>query len=101
VLELVPEDLPDKASAVVHLIQERALRGLVYLGDDVSDVGVFREMARLREEGGLAGLGLAVVDAETPASVRDRADLALEGVDEVEEFLDSLAQALAEAGGRR
>jgi trehalose-phosphatase len=98
VLELVPAGLPDKGSAVSKLARERGLRGIVFIGDDFSDVAVFREITRRREEEGLPGLGIAVVDAETEEAVREAADAELAGVDEVEEFLAALAQALAKGG---
>jgi len=92
VIELVPRALPDKGMAVSRLLERNSIRGAVYLGDDLSDIAVFREIARRRERDGQPGLALAVVDAETDASVVDAADLTLTGVDEAEELLALLAR---------
>jgi hypothetical protein len=69
------------------------VRGLVYLGDDLSDVIVFEEIARLREAGSLDGLGVAVSDEETDASVFQSAGTVLHSVDEVSDLLERLAGA--------
>ena len=94
VIEMAPGALPSKRSAVINLARGHALRGLVYLGDDISDVGVFEEIGRRRADEGLAGLAIAVVDAETDDSVRRAADLTLEGVEAVDQFFARLADAL-------
>jgi trehalose 6-phosphate phosphatase len=91
VLELAPNDLPDKGKALSRLAGERGMRGLVFMGDDLSDTAIFREISRRRMEEGLPGLAIAVIDDETEALVREMADEELRGVDEVEEFLDRLA----------
>jgi trehalose 6-phosphate phosphatase len=93
VIELVPANLPDKLSAFQHLLQGHGVRGLVYLGDDLSDVIVFEEIARLREAGSLDGLGVAVSDEETDASVFQSAGTVLHSVDEVSDLLERLAGA--------
>jgi len=95
VLELVPSSLPDKASAVARLARQHRIRGLVYLGDDVSDVAVFREVRRRRAEEGCPGLAIAVIDGETDDSVRAAADLLFEGVDAVERLLADAARELS------
>ncbi len=92
VIELVPRSLPDKAAAFRHLVESGGIKGLVYLGDDVSDVAVFREVASQRERGALEGLSIAVIDGETDASVMEAADLTLASVDEVAALLTALAR---------
>jgi trehalose 6-phosphate phosphatase len=98
VIELVPRSLPDKGTAVARLLEARSLRGAVYLGDDFSDIAVFREIARRRWADGLPGLGVAVVDKETDETVWRAADARLEGVTEVETFLEGLAAAMTKEG---
>ena len=98
VIEVVPAALPGKDSAVANLTRERGLRGVVYLGDDVSDVAVFREIGR-RREAEAPGLAIAVVDQETRDEVRGGADATLAGVDAVEAFLTALARGLDASGG--
>lgn len=90
VIELVPQALPDKGTAVARLLERVSARGAVYLGDDLSDIAVFRELARRRQRG-RPGLAVAVVDEETDVSVIEAADATVAGVDGAEELLDLLA----------
>jgi trehalose 6-phosphate phosphatase len=99
VIELVPGQLPDKRKAFLDLLDERAVRALVYLGDDLSDIPVFEEIAARRRRGKLEGVGIAVVDAETDASVAAAADVLVEGVAAAVQLLTSLAALLTESGG--
>ena len=69
VVELVPAWLPDKGTAVAALLAQHGIRGVVYLGDDLSDIAVFRELARRRDAGELASLCIGVIDAETDPAV--------------------------------
>ncbi len=99
VIEVVPAGLPDKASAFSHLIDAAGTRGVVYLGDDVSDVAVFAEIGRRRAAGDFDGAGIAVIDAETDPSVRKAADLTLGSVEEVAGLLAALAGRLGQTRG--
>jgi len=89
VVELRPRVQADKGAAVASLVEDFGLRGGVYLGDDVTDVDAFSAMHRQ----GLTGLGVAVVGAETPTAVQKGADFTLNGVPDVERFLEWLAGA--------
>lgn len=95
VLELVPVALPDKGTALRHLLDEHEVESVVYFGDDIGDVAAFRELQTLRETRGLNALIIAVIDAETDDSVIENADLTLNGVDEVEDVLTALAAKLS------
>jgi len=99
VIEVVPGRLPDKRSAFSKLVDAQGIRGLIYFGDDLSDVLVFEEIARRRSKGLLEGLGIAVVDVETDTSVREAADTAVDGVGGVERLLTDLASGLLESEG--
>jgi len=94
VIEVAPQALPDKGTALHQLIERQRVRGVVFVGDDVADASAFRVISRRRETTGDPGLGIAVVDEETPDVVRDSADLAIHGVSDVEQFLDLLADRL-------
>jgi len=98
VVEMVPRALPNKDTAVAHLLDQRKIQGVVYLGDDVSDVPVFREIRRRRTVEGLPGLAVAVMDRETHPSVIENADIRLDGVDNVGVFLAGLANLDGRAG---
>jgi trehalose 6-phosphate phosphatase len=94
VIEVAPQALPDKGTALHQLIERRRVRGVVFVGDDVADAAAFRVIARRRETTGDPGLSIAVIDTETPAVVRESADLAIQGVGDVERFLNLLADRL-------
>jgi trehalose 6-phosphate phosphatase len=100
VVEIVPAALPGKDASLRRLAAEHGLDGIVYLGDDVSDVVAFGEILR-RREAGHPGLAIAVKDDETPAFVSRAADLTLFGVGEAAAFLALLADTLAAKGAGR
>jgi trehalose 6-phosphate phosphatase len=92
VIEVAPAALPDKGTALLHLLAEYEIQGAVFLGDDLADAAAFRQLRRRSEIHGTPGLCIAVVDGETPAAVRESADLSIAGVDDVERFLSLLAE---------
>lgn len=94
VLEVVPQDLPDKSTAFRSLLREHAIEGSIFVGDDLADAAIFREI-RARRRKGRNGLAVGVIDPDTPRVVREQADLTLDGVDAVEAFLESLASHLS------
>jgi trehalose 6-phosphate phosphatase len=96
VIELVPAALPDKGTAVRNLLEERGIDGVVYFGDDISDIPVFRELATLRKGQGYHTLTIAVVDTETYELVPETADITIAGVGDVETLLTALAARLSE-----
>jgi hypothetical protein len=77
-------------------LREKQVQGVLFIGDDQADVQAFRELRRRRVDRGLAGLAVAVVDNETPVFVRESADTTLDGVDEVEQFLEALTARLVD-----
>jgi trehalose 6-phosphate phosphatase len=99
VIEMVPGGLPTKRNAVLHLLERAPFKGVVYMGDDLSDVVVFEELNRLRASGELDTLCIAVVDRETDEAVRATADQRVAGVEEVAALLRSLAEGLAQSEG--
>ena len=96
VLEFVPGSLPDKASSFAKLVDENGMRAAIFVGDDLADAAIFREIRRRREQG-FVGLGIGVVDDETPLAVHESADVTVEGVDAVLTFLVALADLVTEA----
>ena len=90
VVEVAPRALPDKGSAFTLLMRDEAIRGSIFVGDDLADTAIFREIRRRRTEG-RPGLAVGVVDAETPAAVIETSDVQLAGVSGVEAFLTALA----------
>ena len=89
---------PTKGSSVDRLIEEHGLRGMLFVGDDHTDVDAFRAVRARRERGGFEGLNVAVLGAETPQVVREAADVAVGGPDEVADLLCQLAERVCPAG---
>jgi trehalose 6-phosphate phosphatase len=97
VIELRPPIDVNKGAAIRRIIEERALMGLVFFGDDVTDMDGFRELARLRDTRNFAGLSIAVADPEARPEVVAAADTVVPGVTACVALLTELAEAQAEA----
>ncbi|MEZ4532222.1 MAG: trehalose-phosphatase [Thermomicrobiales bacterium] len=93
VFEIRPKALVNKGTAIHDLAVERALAGVVYLGDDVTDVDAFRSLGAL-ESPEVRTLSVGIVSAETHAVVRETADLLIDGVDGCIELLAGVAEQL-------
>lgn len=87
VVEVRPPIAIDKGAAVTALIKERGLRGALYLGDDRTDIDAFRAVRRLTESGLSAGAAIAVLHPESPPELAEEADIALQSIESVPEFL--------------
>lgn len=97
VIEVRPPVDISKASAVRHIVENHALRGVVYLGDDRTDVGAFEVLRVLRQgaaEADCRTYGVAVAGAETPDAVLAAADGVVSGVDAVTTLIQRLADEL-------
>ena len=71
--ELRAAGAADKGTAVTQLIARHGLRGLVVLGDDVTDLDMFRAPREARARGELNAAILAVAGGdEVPAAVARR-----------------------------
>lgn len=93
VFNILPPLKLNKGTAVDSLARERALKGIVYIGDDVTDTHVFRALETLSaERGGLRTLSIGVVGEETQARVRETADVALPSVTAVADVLCGLLE---------
>jgi trehalose 6-phosphate phosphatase len=76
--ELRAAGAADKGTAVAQLIARHGLRGLVVLGDDVTDLDMFRAAAEARSRGDLSAAILAVAGGgEVPPAVAAAADTVL------------------------
>jgi trehalose 6-phosphate phosphatase len=94
-LELRPSGLGDKGAATRAIVDRFGLRGLVVLGDDVTDLDMFTATATLRREGQLAAAIIGVGGGpEVPPDVSAAADVVLRDPDEVRAFLGDLAAAI-------
>jgi trehalose 6-phosphate phosphatase len=79
IVELRPIGLGDKGSAVRAIVDRFGLRGAVVMGDDVTDLDMFRAVAELRDAGRVRGavIGVGGADHEVPPEVVAAADALL------------------------
>ena len=91
-VELRPPIGITKGVAVRGFVDRFGLRGLLYLGDDITDIDAFEEVRSLRERATLAGYSLAVVHEEAPAAAAAAADFTIAGVEGVEWLLGDIAE---------
>jgi len=95
IVELRPELAGGKGAALARLIVRERPGAVLVLGDDVSDAEAFEAMRAARSRGEIQGLAVAVHGAsETPASIRDSADLFLPSTRDAARLLSALAGAL-------
>ena len=94
VLELRPPVRGNKGTALAALVDDYALAGVVFLGDDVTDLDAIAELRRLRDAGRTIGLAIGVVASESPPALREAVDLAVPGVDGAAALLAAVADQL-------
>ena len=80
IVELRPALALNKGTAIRDLVTELGLRGVVFFGDDVTDVDGFLALRALRDEGLATTLNVGVLAAETPEVVAQNVDLHVNGV---------------------
>lgn len=91
-VELRPAGLGDKGTALRDVVARYGLRGLVVVGDDETDLDMFRAAAELRAGGRLTAARIAVAGgSEVPAGVAEAADAALDSPAQVAALLARLA----------
>ena len=91
VVEVRPPVAVNKGTSLERLVAETGLSGVIYIGDDVTDVDAFKAIHSISSRGRCRGLALGVVGVDTPPEVEQEADFLLRGVPEVEELLRSIA----------
>jgi trehalose 6-phosphate phosphatase len=91
-VEVRPVGLGDKGAATRRIIERFGLRGAVVMGDDVTDLDMFRVVADERAAGRLAGaiIGVGGAGGEVPPQVAEAADVVLTGPEEAARFLADL-----------
>jgi trehalose 6-phosphate phosphatase len=98
ILEVRPNVLVTKGTAIRELARDLGLRGIVYFGDDVTDVDAFIALRELREAGEAETLRVGVLGPETSPIVLAEIDLSVFGVAACAATLLALAARLAEEG---
>jgi trehalose 6-phosphate phosphatase len=73
VLEVLPPTDASKRTAVEHLLRRTGLRRALYAGDDTTDLDAFDALDGLE-----VAVRIAVATPESPAALRERADVVLD-----------------------
>lgn len=95
IMELRPNTGISKGTALRDIIQQNGLRGVVFSGDDISDVEGFEILAGLREAGTIDALIIGVVGADTPVQVREASDVQVANPVEMSAVLTAIAHQLS------
>ncbi len=98
IVELRPALAVNKGTAIADLVSDLGLRGIVFFGDDITDVDGFLALRALRDEGTAATLSVGVLGPETPAAVREATDLTVASVPACAATLLAIAARLDELG---
>ena len=94
IVELRPLGLGDKGSAALRIIERHDLRGVLAMGDDVTDLDMFAAVGRLRDDGRIRAAIVAVggADHEVDPEIAAAADVVLAAPEEVASLLAELAR---------
>ena len=95
IFEVRPALAVNKGTAIRELVQDLGLHGVVFFGDDVTDVDAFRTLRELRDAGDVATLRVGVLGPETAPAVLAEIDLSVSGVPACAATLLALAARLA------
>ena len=95
VIELRPPLDIDKGTALEEMLRRMRAGAVIALGDDWTDIDMFRRVTALRD-GGTLGVTVAVESPEAPDEVLAGADYCVDGVAGVEWLLREVARALRE-----
>ena len=99
IFEVRPPLAVNKGTAIRELARELGLRGIVFFGDDVTDVDAFRALREMRAAGDAATLRVGVLGPDTSPSVLAEIDLSLVGVPACAATLLALAARLSDDAG--
>lgn len=94
IVEVRPIGLGDKGSATRAIIERFGLRGVVVMGDDVTDLDMFRAVLELREAGRLRGvvIGVGGSDREVPPEIATASDAVIATPEDAAVLLARLAE---------
>ena len=93
VIELRPPLAINKGTAIVHLAEQLAIRSAIAIGDDMTDVDMFRGVEELRRQG-MLGANVAVWSDEASPELLDVTEYYVRGVPGVEWLLEQILTAL-------
>ena len=96
VLEVIPDARGGKDLAITALCRQLRARSLLVMGDDLTDVAMFRAAIGLAKSDGLHVLIAGISGGpETPAEIQELSDVLMRGTEEALEGLETLARALS------
>ena len=98
IFEVRPALAVNKGTAIRELAHDLGLRGIVFFGDDVTDIDAFRALRELREAGEAATLRVGVLGPDTSPVVLTEIDLSVVGVPACAATLLALAARLSRGG---
>lgn len=99
--EIRPPIEANKGTALAELIEENHLDGVIYIGDDLTDIDAMKTAQRLRESRDCQTINIGVIsgdqgpDPEISKAVQAVSDLRVNDVNDVEELLSWLLNALS------
>ncbi len=96
-INLLPPVEASKGTAVSALIQEYNLRGGIYLGDDFTDIDAFRAIHAASRDLDFRGFAIGITSQEMPERLLAEIDFTLNGIDDVERFLEWLSRTAPQA----
>lgn len=94
VVDVKPAIARDKGRALRRFVERFALHGVVFAGDDRTDVDAMRELHKLRSEG-IVTFAIAVQGADSPDALLEAADGIVQGVNGMAELLDEMVKRIA------
>ncbi len=100
VIEIQPPLAINKGTVIAELAKAYRLKGILYLGDDLTDIDAFRAIRDLREMGEVLGLSVGVGGAEATNELATASDILLSGPESAARFLQVLSEALSESQGK-
>lgn len=99
VVEILAPLQVDKGQALRHFVQRFGLHGVVFAGDDRTDLYAMQEIERLRQDGAdgadrIAALAIAVQHADTLPGILEHADIVVQGVEGMVKLLHEIVKEL-------
>lgn len=96
VIDIKPTLSLNKGTELRSFAERYQLSGLVFAGDDRTDLDAVLEIERLRQDG-LQAASIVVQAADTLPALLEHADIVVQGVDGMARFLASIVEQLREA----
>lgn len=94
-VELRPMAMVSKGTALEEIVRTRELGSAIFFGDDVTDVDGFRALHRIREEGRVHTVAVAIRSPDVHPDVIAEADFVLDGVPDMVVVLHRIADLLS------